>query len=243
MENQTPHPSPAIQETPSRTAELLKEYFQSASSSKTAYSFLKVLAILAIASYLISSMAESEMRFTFPIVALLYIVFVFGQIIIKENDSKLKKANILAKTLTAVTAQYKMLEESLESYKEANTKGMAVLKEVEKDLAYYKAENKNLTENFHGLESHYNMTKGQLEQAQKSIAKHKSEKENFDKIISKKQYEAYVKGCNDVEELNKLNRSIPQTKDEDKKSFDTKVRDELDKKITKAKAWAADNQK
>ncbi|WP_338761903.1 hypothetical protein WAF17_16505 [Bernardetia sp. ABR2-2B] len=237
MENQNTNPSPALQEnTPSRTADLLKEYFKSSSSTKTAYNFLKVLAILFVASFLWSSIAESSLQFTFPIVALLYMVFVFGQIIIKENDGRIKKSDILAKTLTAVTVSYNVLKEELENYKEAHIKNKQVLTEWEQANSYLKVENSNLNENFSKLRDSYDAVSGRLSSAEKLVVKYKSEQEGFDNIIKKEKTDAYVLAIQEYDEYTTLNRAIPQLKDEDKKRFAEARQKELEARINKAKA-------
>ena len=237
MENQdTNQNSVAQADNSSRVAELLSAHFKSASSTKTAYSFLKVLGLLFLLSALWSNLAESSVQFTFPIVALLYIVFVFGQIIIKENDSKLKRTDVLAKTLTVVSAQYNELEEELGSYKQAFQNSKQVVLEWEKAHSYLKAENTNLTNNFSKLQDSYDVVSGRCNIAEKNIAKYKSELEGSDKIIKEAQSQAYIQAIEEYEELVTLCRSIPQLKDEDKKRFSEDRRDLLQKRIDLAKA-------
>jgi chaperonin cofactor prefoldin len=237
MENQNT-PNPAVQETSSRVAELLSNHFKTSSSTKTAFSFLKVLAILFIASFIWSSIAESSLQFTFPIVAFLYVVFVFGQIIIKENDARLKQTNTLAKTLQVMAIQNNQIEEELESYKEAHKKNKLVIIEWEKAHSYLKAENTNLTNNFSNLQDRLEVAEGRLSIADKNLEEGKKQKENFDKLINKAKTEAYILAIQEYDEYTTLNRSIPQTKDEEAVRVKEARRDSLGARIDKAKAMS-----
>jgi hypothetical protein len=214
MENQT-NQNPAVQDTTSRAAELLSNHFKASSSTKTAFSFLKVLAILFIASFLWSSIAESSLQFTFPIVAFLYIVFVFGQIIIKENDARLKQTNTLAKTLQVMAVENSQIEEELASYKEAHKKNKNVIIEWEKAHSILAVQNSNLINNFSNLQDRLEVAEGRLSIADKNLEERKKEKENFDKIVREEKNKAYGVAIKDVEELNFLTRSIPQDKNEE----------------------------
>lgn len=216
MENQNTNQNSVAQtDNSSRVAELLSAHFKSASSTKTAYSFLKVLGLLFLLSALWSNLAESSVQFTFPIVAFLYVVFVAGQIIIKENDSKLKRTDILAKTLTIVSAQYNELEEELASYKQAHKNNLLVVKEWEQAHSYLKAENSNLKENYSKLQDSYDTINGRCNIAEKNAARYKKDIEDSEIIIKQAKTEAYIQGIAEYEELVTLKRSIPQTKDEE----------------------------
>lgn len=216
MENQNLNQNQMAQESSnSRAVELLNDYFKTSSSTKTAFSFLKVLAILFIASFIWSNLAENSLQFTFPIVALLYIVFVFGKIIIKENDSRLKNTDNFAKMLQIQVIELNELEEELASYKQAHKNNLLVVKEWEQAHAYLKAENSNLNNNFSNLQDMYDSVNGRLSIAEKNAARYKKEIDDSENIIKKAKTEAYIQGIAEYEELVTLKRSIPQTKDEE----------------------------
>ena len=244
MENQNPTQNVVAQEsTNSRVVELLSNHFKTSSSTKTAFSFLKVLAILFVASFLWSSIAESSLQFTFPIVALLYIVFVFGQIIIKENDSRLKDTDNFAKMLQLQVIELNGLEEDLESYKEAHKKNKLVIIEWEKSHSYLKAENTNLNNNFSNLQDRLEVAEGRLSIADKNLEEGKKQKENFDAIVKKEKTNAYVAAVVEYDEYTTLKRSIPQTQDEEAVKFKTARKEELEKRINQAKSIHEQGQK
>ena len=237
MENQNTNQNSVVQtDSSSRATELLSLHFKSASSTKTAYSFLKILGLLFLVAALWSYFAESSVQFTFPIVALLYIVFVFGQIIIKENDSRLKRTDVLAKTLTVVSAQYNELEEELASYKQAHQKNLLVVKEWEQAHSYLKAENSNLNENYSKLQDSYDTINGRCNIAEKNAARYKKEIDDSENIIKKAKTEAFIQGIVEYEELVTLKRSIPQIKDEEAKRVKEARQEVLEARIDQAKA-------
>ncbi len=237
MENQNTNPNSVAQESSnSRTVELLSNYFKTSSSTKTALSFLKVLAILFIASFLWSNIAESSLQFTFPIVALLYIIFVFGHIMIKENDSRLKNADDFAKMLQIQVIELNELEEELASYKQAHQKNLLVVKEWEQAHSYLKAENSNLKENYSKLQDSYDTINGRCNIAEKNAARYKKEIDDSENIIKKAKTEAFIQGIVEYEELVTLKRSIPQTKDEEAKRVKEARQEVLEARIDQAKA-------
>ena len=235
MENQNTNQNVVAQDS-SRAVELLQLHFKSSSSTKTAFSFLKVLAILFAASAIWSNLAESQLQIVFPIVAFLYFVFVGGQIIIKENDSRLKNTNTLAKTLQVVVIQNSKLEEELASYKQAHKNNLLVVKEWEQAHAYLKSENSNLNNNFSNLQGMYDSVNGRLSIAEKNAARYKKEIDDCENIIKKAKTEAYIQGIAEYEELVTLKRSIPQIKDEEVRRVKEARQEFLEARIDKAKA-------
>ncbi|WP_338813228.1 hypothetical protein V9L05_17990 [Bernardetia sp. Wsw4-3y2] len=236
MENQNTNPNSVAQtDSSSRVTELLSLHFKSSSSTKTALSFLKVLAILFIASFLWSNIAESSLQFTFPIVALLYIVFVFGQIIIKENDIKLKNADEIAKLLQVSIFESNELEEELASYKQAHQNNKLVVKEWEQAHSYLKAENSNLKENYSKLQDSYDTINGRCNIAEKNAARYKKEIDDSENIIKKAKTEAFIQGIVEYEELVTLKRSIPHIKDEEARRVKEARQEVLEARIDQAK--------
>jgi hypothetical protein len=241
MENQNTNQNSVPQtDSSSRITELLSLHFKSASSTKTAVSFLKVLAILFIASAIWSNLAESSLQFIFPIVALLYIVFVASQIIIKENDVKLKNADEIAKLLQISILENNELEEGLASYKQAHQNNKLVVKEWEQAHSYLKAENSNLQENYSKLQDSYDTINGRCNIADKNLARYKKDIEGSEKIIKEARTEAYIQGIVEYEELVTLKRSIPQTKDKEAKRIKEARQEALGARIDLAKARSAE---
>ncbi|WP_375560239.1 hypothetical protein ACE193_21415 [Bernardetia sp. OM2101] len=236
MENQNTNPNSVAQtDSSSRVTELLSLHFKSSSSTKVAFSFLKVLAILFLASAIWSNLAESSLQFIFPIVALLYIVFVAGQIIIKENDIKLKNADEIAKLLQVSILESNELEEELASYKQAHQNNLLVVKEWEQAHSYLKAENSNLNNNFSKLQASYDTINGRCNIAEKNAARYKKDIEDSENIIKKAKTEAFIQGIVEYEELVTLKRSIPQTKDEEAKRVKEARQEVLEARIDQAK--------
>ncbi len=238
MENQNSNQNAVQENSNSRVIELLNSHFKTSSSTKTAFSFLKVLAILFIASFIWSNLAGSSTQFTFPIVALLYIVFVFGQIIIKENDSRLKNTDNFAKMLQIQVLELNELEEQAAGYKEAFKNSKQVILEWEKAHSYLAAENSNLKENYTKLQDSYDTINGRLNIAEKNAARYKKDIEDSENIIKKAKTEAYIIGIAEYEELVTLKRSIPQIKDEEARRVKEARQEFLEARINKARAMS-----